>query len=218
MLLVAGVLIDGAYYIGTLKNKPQTQNPVIISQTPQPTAISQTIPISSPTSTNETTSWKTYTNTKYGFSLKYPSELSISSDESQLKDGTFVQFSQASWGIPRMTISIVSDSERVQGNLADLNTILSTKKLGDYTYSLISTQDINGQFLYSFSEDWNSNPGKLPKLPPAGGPLSQLVAMGVIKGSAYNINYLYEDPSKKEVESKDQKIFTQILSTFKFTK
>lgn len=68
MLLVAGVLIGGVYYIGTLKNKPQTQNPVITSQT-----------IPSPISTADpTANWKTY---DYGsFTFKYPSAYYLTGD------------------------------------------------------------------------------------------------------------------------------------------
>lgn len=66
IILILGI-VGGTYYLGTLKNqqavsfgnKPQSQNPGVTSQTPQPTP-------------NETANWKTYTDTKYGFSLKYP--------------------------------------------------------------------------------------------------------------------------------------------------
>ncbi len=77
ILILVGVLImaavaGGAYYFGrqTVSN-PQPQNPVVVSQTPQPTSVSQATPIPSP---DQTTNWKTYTNTKYGYSFKYPPE------------------------------------------------------------------------------------------------------------------------------------------------
>lgn len=64
MLLVAGVLIGGAYYFGTLKNtKPQPQNPTATSQPSQSTQSS---------TPDKIANWKTYTNTAYGFSFKYP--------------------------------------------------------------------------------------------------------------------------------------------------
>lgn len=61
ILILAGSLIAGVYYFGTLKNKPQNS---VISQTPQPTL-------------NETANWKTYTNQTYGVSLKYPPSESV---------------------------------------------------------------------------------------------------------------------------------------------
>ncbi len=59
IIAVAG----GAYYLGTLKNKPQTQNPVVTSQTvpPSPSPISDL-----------TANWKTYINTAYGYQISYP--------------------------------------------------------------------------------------------------------------------------------------------------
>ena len=64
-LAVAGGLF-GAYYLGTRNNKPHPQNPIITS-TPQP--------LTSPSpSSDEAANWKTYTNKKYGFSIKYPQD------------------------------------------------------------------------------------------------------------------------------------------------
>jgi len=67
-MILLGILIiiavaGGAYYLGTLKNKPQTQNPVVTSQTvpPSPSPISDL-----------TANWKTYINTAYGYQISYP--------------------------------------------------------------------------------------------------------------------------------------------------
>lgn len=72
ILILVGILIimvvaGGAFYFGRQTTpKPQTQNPVVTS-TPQPSP-----------SPDETSNWKTYTNTKNGYSFKYPSDWSIS--------------------------------------------------------------------------------------------------------------------------------------------
>lgn len=53
------------YYLGILKIKPQSQkNPVVTSQTPQPTYVTF----------DETANWKTLINTDYGFSIDYPKD------------------------------------------------------------------------------------------------------------------------------------------------
>ncbi len=64
-IILAIVIAGGAYYL--VKPQPpksQVQNPVIVSQVPQS--------ISTP---DEIVSWKTYTNIKYGYLLKYPTDL-----------------------------------------------------------------------------------------------------------------------------------------------
>ncbi len=74
VLVILGLVVilgiaGGAYYLGTIKNKSQPQNPTVTSQTP-----SSPIP-------NETTNWKTYTNIKSGFSFKYPSGFTLTKEE-----------------------------------------------------------------------------------------------------------------------------------------
>lgn len=59
LIVVAG----GAYYLGTTKNRLQTQNPAVTS-VPSPTQ-------------DETVNWKTYTNTIAGYKIKYPPFLNV---------------------------------------------------------------------------------------------------------------------------------------------
>ncbi len=69
IILVIGIA-GGAYYLGkTQITKPQPPNPVVLAQTPQPTPASSVVPSST---SDETANWKTYTNTKYGYIIKYP--------------------------------------------------------------------------------------------------------------------------------------------------
>lgn len=76
-ILVITVIVGGAYYFGKSKSvKPEavsSPNPVVASQTPQPTAISQTISSSSSTTTDETANWKTHIDQENNFYFKYPS-------------------------------------------------------------------------------------------------------------------------------------------------
>lgn len=222
LVLVAG----GAYYLGQTKIKPvPNSQPIIgnLSSLPSPT---QLVPTQQPQTSimpDETVNWKTYTNKKYGFSFNYPPNLTLS-PEKEFQHGLSIDLFYNGWPAPpssppRMNILLDVTKEYAQQQLTDINTILSTKQLsikgsGIYNYLLLSTNEVHGQSLYSFSEEWNNTPGALP---PAGGPLSKLVALGVINGMSYNIYYLYDDPSKKEIISQDQKIFNQIISTFKFT-
>lgn len=78
VLILAGAiaLATGAYYLGTrrsetLQERVDKQNPNF-SPTTKPT----------PTNVDETANWKTYTNIKYGYLIKYPSEIRlVSSNE-----------------------------------------------------------------------------------------------------------------------------------------
>lgn len=80
ILILAGIVIlvalaGGIFYLGRVTApKPQPQN--VVTSSPQP----------SPSPTDETANWKTYTNTKYGYSIKYPSEIKlITSDENAVE-------------------------------------------------------------------------------------------------------------------------------------
>lgn len=64
VLLVVLIItaIGGIVYLNKSPQKPTPSSPVDTSQSPQPTP-------------DETANWKTYTNKKYGFSIKYPPSL-----------------------------------------------------------------------------------------------------------------------------------------------
>lgn len=71
------VILVGAvgYFAFVKKSEPVAQQPTPASTQ---TTIPAKIPVSStPTPRDETANWKTYTNAKYGFSLKYPSDWKI---------------------------------------------------------------------------------------------------------------------------------------------
>lgn len=61
LALVAAGFVGIMFYVGKITPKPP---PEVVTLTPSPTP--------SPSPIDETASWKTYTNTKYGFSFKYP--------------------------------------------------------------------------------------------------------------------------------------------------
>ena len=91
-LVIVAAIAGGSYYFGR-SSTPKLQNPVVTSpastqrgeQTPQPTII----PVASPSATpDETANWKTYTNTKIKFSIRYPSELDFAVFE--VTDGTLI--------------------------------------------------------------------------------------------------------------------------------
>lgn len=69
-ILVVSGLVVGAYYFAKSQSAKSevtpSPNPVVTSKTPQSTPL--------PSPTDEIANWKTYTNSKYRFSFKYPSQ------------------------------------------------------------------------------------------------------------------------------------------------
>lgn len=70
LISVVGI-ISGAYYLGTLKNKSQSQTTVISSPTPQSSSSPPPSTITTPI-TNVTANWKIFTSETEGFTLRYP--------------------------------------------------------------------------------------------------------------------------------------------------
>lgn len=81
LLVLALAIAGGAYYLGTQKGSWKAQEATNTTST-----------------TNQTADWKTYTNKRYGYSLKYPSDWHVwnidryvSSEEDRLVYVTFVE-------------------------------------------------------------------------------------------------------------------------------
>lgn len=89
IILVVGI-IGGAYYLGARKptNVVLVPTPATSSHPPQPIVIHQ---VPSPTSkiSNETLNWKIYSDPKAGFSFKYPTNVMLSSDQSNKPNTNF---------------------------------------------------------------------------------------------------------------------------------
>ncbi len=69
-ILIAVIIAGGAYYLG--RQTTPKSSPAVVSQTPQPTPSPTPDASPVPNGTGETANWKTYTNTVYQYSLKYP--------------------------------------------------------------------------------------------------------------------------------------------------
>ena len=87
VLILAGIVIllalaGGIFFLGRL-TAPKTQTPVVTSS-PQPSDLSTE---ASAKVENPTTNWKTYTNSTYGYSFKYPEDWSL--DTSKVEPATY---------------------------------------------------------------------------------------------------------------------------------
>jgi len=197
LILVLTLPFGGYLLLGKLGIHPKPSTVTIKTTAPTPTP-------------NPTANWKTYTNTKYGFSFKYPSELNGLGSYTDPK-GELVSLIQDSYGgQPKMEVYISTGSAATAAQTF-LNQIISTKKgLENFNYTQISTEKLDNQTLYFYSEDFDFSSNGLP---PPGQPMNTLAASNTISNVFYNIRYHYLPKEQKS----EQDLFNKILSTFKFT-
>lgn len=202
LLLLIAILIlilagGGTYLALALKSKPQ----------PAP-IVSKITPTSTPTPTPDpTASWKTYTNTKYGYSLKYPP--SIFTGEANIK-------------------------EEVNGDVAFDYFKLPLSEKGPYPHSInISEDPIGSTTIDDYVKQIRAGDGELPKLtrekiliggkdaekilgvPSANGQMLILVPLnGKLLAIVLN-PYHVSETSKVEADWVND--FNLLLSTIKFT-
>lgn len=125
LLLVVG---GGAYYLGT-QNKSTKQSSV---NTPSLTISTQQNNVdTSPASSNASipTNWKTYNNTKYSYSVSFPSALEATNSErgtivnAENSDSVMFDYPNPDFGIPPYYISVTSESQGSTGNFGTYGTL-----------------------------------------------------------------------------------------------
>ena len=73
VVIIVATISVGGYFVFIKKSKPAAQQPTPISNSTQTkTSVSPT-----PTSKNETANWTVYSNTKYNYSFRYPTNFTI---------------------------------------------------------------------------------------------------------------------------------------------
>lgn len=192
LLLIIG---GGLLILNKKSNNDSTSNNIfptkLISNTPQPLS----------SKFKETNTWKTYTNTQYGFSFKYPPTLNYKSD-SLLPDTVFFSKNE------------ISFQKNAEGPITPLTLII--KKDSSVSKEIEELKNINK---YSNFKDQEIIQGGI-----SGRKIS-----GIIKGESYNIgkfnsevffpkNNLIIQLSFIGIEGINESNFEQIISTFKFTK
>lgn len=208
-IVIIMVIAGGAYFFGK-SQAPKSQNSVIISQTSQPTITSQPAPIP-----DETANWETYTNTKYGFSLKYPpdwyawnsgNQVAVSED-----DSIYVSFQ------PKPPPGVIYGGN--PGGLVirvrdDRNPIMNAKEYVDNV--IIPAQE---PVLRAKIKIKSANLDKIDAIIVDGvghatDSFSPIMAAYIVRSTSDKqaIELMWDQIFNEE----DKKLFSQILSTFKF--
>ena len=206
VILLLVVVAGGAYYFGKNQNKlsvnliptPQSTNQPVNQLTPVPTV--STRPSASPfvKTTDPALSWKTYTNTKYGFSFQYPTNTKVMGD------------------INGLTYTMIDNGKAVTvmiGNNSQKNSIQ------DYFLNQIQPQEPQSISKYVSFKDlkngtsnlvWAAQDPNFFKLQTTG--LNNYL---IATPTNYIVNFNVQDSASLEPSSS---LINQILSTFKFTK
>ncbi|MDD2822705.1 MAG: hypothetical protein PHQ59_01355 [Candidatus Daviesbacteria bacterium] len=182
-------IVGGVYYFSKNSSSAIKNNPV---NTPTPTA---TLKV------DETTNWKTYTNTEYGYSIKYPENISLE------EMGVDVKGKLVKW---------IWIDKQIQISVTKANS--SECKVDCPIISKIESVKID-------NTEGKKQSGYISQI---GGRIPQSFQQVIIphNGSYFNISlYELKNDSIKSSERKagtiteaEIKLFNQILSTFEFTK
>jgi hypothetical protein len=185
-ILVLLVLVGaGSYVLGTKTAQPEVQpvsNPPAVQSTPVPTA-----------------KWKTYTNSKYGFTIDYPTDYEHTSDVD------------------------VNKNEKTPGAIKSLD-LENWFGPGESLVSGAYTGDRIVLFVYPDSKDsWSQIPTPSPSAETVSwggqkalkevGLAGFMITIGPIKHNGIIYKFQYDLPNNKA----DTTNFYQMLSTFKFT-
>lgn len=180
-ILVSILMLIAGTAIGMLLGNKLSQKPV--------TYVTPT-PLSSPSS-DPTTNWKTYTNSKLGFSLKYPQEWIIdSSDENKNNDLSIIRF-----GLIKPNEKSASESLGIAIYIESPQVLTTFEQIKNNLLNPINISLDNSQAVTGYSKEDNR----------------LLMTYAIHDKRAYTIITV-----TKNLEA-EQTIYNQILSTFKFT-
>lgn len=121
IVVAIAVIAVGAFLVGRSTNS----NPQADLQSSSPAPTSQF----SPTTVDDLSTWKTYTNSEYNFDLKYPPDLSVSEETKNSENSTSVVFGctgqEVGYCLPPYGISVIPNFNNKQDDV--YNKIFSLK-------------------------------------------------------------------------------------------
>jgi len=160
-----------------------------------------------PTITEDTSNWKTYTNEKYSFQVDYPNEWMVEEVLPNTEENTY------SW--PPLEVSFAP--KPVSSRFVWITIDKSENTLDQYINNrLCDSPGVCASSKNATDLQLSNHPAK--KITDAPGPTSTEIILVKRENTIYRITTSYEDLSYIELYSQEQKktIFNQILSTFRF--
>lgn len=232
-------IVGGIYYLGKSSVKPADNNPKACTQEAKicpdgssvgrtgpncefspcseatPSFASDTSP--APTGVGETANWKTYTNEKYGFSVKYPSEANTSIDTystgGYMTDGNVHRFKVI---FPKELVGRDNFVIEIEDNLLNLSTkeviVNYVERIKNYKNTVGGTKRIIESLNESLRPYTNNEINGL--IGSYGWWTLHPVLVEAQNGKIYTF---YMPDSGRYPDDDALKFFDQILSTFKFT-
>ena len=203
------------YILGTRKNSQVATQPTQKHATQK-----QQVSVVSPTISNPTANWKTYTNTVYGFSIKYPTDWRLVNEPIPTGNNSLLDIT--------FTPDPVTNGPG-GGMLSGIYVSIGTNTKMETLTNYVNNDVVQSTLAYEekFKSNSGSNPGgfspitqkaltidsmpaiQINGLPGAGNPGPSIF---FIKNN--NIFTLYWE---KTLQPNDDQLFNQILSAFKFT-
>lgn len=194
IVVLIAALAAGGYFIYKL---PRTS---VTPPTPQTTPAPSPTPSPSPalTDTEEISNWKTYTNTRYGYSFKYPQDLYLKTPSAVENTVTFLfekYRGQTLIDQPEFGISASTDGKPLE------ELVNSIKAIAKQTGQVVSFQEIKleGERAYRNENIIKDNP------------MSNITTLVNHNNISYKITLFYSEMTEKQ-----KSLYDQILSTFRF--
>lgn len=210
-ILVLVAIAAGVYYFGK-QNSSQPRNTPIVSESQKPSTPSST------TTKDEFSDWKTYTNKKYGYSVRYPADWLMTEGESTAVD------------IPKIHSFSLTKTDKTQNQVDlpgdfkdDAKYVISIRvspNSSNYTAQEYILQNVSPESQEEFKKELQDiivGGGKGVKLLQAAAPASGLATTIYISHANKIYEFSYGAMAHQETHTKFMNIFDQILSTFKFT-
>lgn len=185
-----------AFYAGKITPKPPSE---VVTSTPSP------IPV------NETLTWKTYTNAKYGFSFKYDPTSELSEEVGGLSPtGTIISLRSKNFDVAKSDQSIITDNEKYFE--------LALAKLGDDPYLTCSKQEFVDETKKTLIANLQAHYKEFNFVEANHFPGYTKDICLENNGFIYIFSNKYYNESSSDMVKTINKLFDNTLSTFKFLK
>lgn len=201
IILIIVVVVAASFYIGLSTGKKigiAEQLVDTVNDTPQSTNSS-----SSPSMADETTNWKTYTNTELGFSVRYPEN--VMEYYFPGNSGSYIEFS-----LPDVEHPYLSGQNNKIEVMWSSNPELTSQEYNDILIQQQKDRTPNSTFIRSSYTIDNKNGELIIEKRDLDTELRYLSIQTTKNNLEFRVMY------KTESKEKTVKLFDKILSTFKF--